>query len=144
MRGSPLSIRWGWVLLGALGAEAATLPVGLAITSIFGLVGLKSSGTFDPTNFLLSPPIFFLPLLAAGFLVARRIGDRFALHGAAVGLIAALVFLPILVWMPWMWEPAGPNYPLEAVNEVAKIFGGALGGYIAAKTSRARVAAPLA
>jgi hypothetical protein len=126
-------IRWGWVVLGAVLTEVCTFPVMMAFMWVYGFFGVHEIGAFEPKGLLLSPPIFLVAALPFGLWTAVMARQRFVLHGALVGLIAALLFLPVLIGMPQSWAPPGPNYYGEVFNSSVKVIGGALGGAIAAR-----------
>ena len=133
------SLRWGWIVSAAVLTGIAVFPIGFILTSLEGLLGIQQPvNAFDPMAWVLSPPSFFLAPIPFGYLAARKARSRFTLHGVLVGLIAALIFVPVLLLMPSLWGEMGPNYYLEALNSAAKIIGGGLGGILASRWSASR------
>ncbi len=111
-------IGWGWVVLGAIVAELAFFPVAFLHQAL--LAGLGS----DIASWII-PVEFFAVMLIVGVLVGWRVRSRPALNGALAGLAAAVLILPLMVMSP-------PPHPfMEALNEAAKVLGGALGGALA-------------
>jgi hypothetical protein len=109
------------------------------LTSLEGLIGIQQpANAFDPMVWVLSPPSFFLAPIPFGYLAARKARSQFTLHGVLVGLLAALMFLPVLLLMPSLWGDIGPNYYLEALNSAVKVVGGGLGGFLASRWSASR------
>src|SRR4051812_36706861 len=95
--GSGAGVRWGWVWLGAVLLEVCTIPFLFAYMAVLsGLFGIQAVGAFDLKGWLIMPPFFFAVPIPFGVWIARRARQRLVLHGALVGLIAALLFVPAL------------------------------------------------
>ena len=116
-------IHWGRALLGGFLAELL----------VFAIV--------FPTRYLFGQQAFLVSILIASaampFLfalwVSRRINSGFVLHGALVGLVAAVIYLG-LAW-------GQPQPILYKIAHGLKLMGGAAGGVVA---SRRRPAAAIA
>ncbi len=122
MSGS-MRIRWARVLLGGFLAEVGVFAIVFPVQYLFG-----------DQAFLASIPVasVAMPLLFALW-VARGLESRFVLHGALVGVVAALIYLAIAWGQP---EPL-----LYLVSHGLKVVGGVAGGFMAERRSRAVVAA---
>jgi hypothetical protein len=110
-------LHWGRVIVGGVSAELAVFAIVFPVLHFFGQAA-----------FLASIPIAsaVLPFVFALW-VARRIESRFVLHGALVGIVAALVYV-ILAW-------GQPEPLLYKISHGLKIVGGLLGGVVAANRS---------
>ena len=109
-----LSLRWGRVLIGAVLMEVV-------------LFAIAAGAYFLPNgqNLLLYviPPACLVTSLYFGYWAARGAGNRYILHGALVGIIAAVVYIALT------WRHTLPM--AYTVSHFLKIIGGALGGLIA-------------
>ena len=74
---------------------------------------------------------FAMPFIFAIW-VGRRISSRFVLHGALVGVVAALIYL-VLAW-------GQPQPLLYKIAHGLKVVGGAAGGVVAARRKPAKFA----
>jgi hypothetical protein len=108
-------IHWGRVALGGFFAELAVFTIVFPVRSLFGQSAFLAS-------ILIASVV--MPFLLALW-VARRIESLFALHGALVGLVAALIYL-LLAW-------GQPQPPLYKIAHGLKVVGGALGGFLASR-----------
>jgi hypothetical protein len=110
------SVRWGWVILAAVIAQALLIPIDYALSALAAWLGLMRG------DMLLARLAIFLIFFLAGLWVARHAKAHFTANGFFVGLFAALIFLPVLIAIQ-------PPYPgMEAVNEGLKVLAAALGG----------------
>ena len=119
-------VRWGWVFLGALLAEVALIPGAFVSGWIQTKLGWGIVG-----GYFLYSLLFFSILLPFGYWVAQKSDSSAILNGTLVGTVAALLFLPILIWSPQSWGPDGPNYAMETVVSLSKVVGGSFGGFMA-------------
>jgi hypothetical protein len=86
-----------------------------------------------PVNYVFGERAFLASILIASALmpfifaiwVGRRIESRFVLHGALVGLVAALFYMA-LAW-------GQPQRLLYKISHGLKVAGGAVGGLVAAR-----------
>jgi len=112
---SSAKIHWGRVLLGGFLAELLVFAIVFPVRHFFG-----------QSAFLVSIPIasaampFFFALW-----VARRVESGLVLHGALVGLVAALIYIG-LAWRQ-------PQPALYKVAHGLKIVGGVAGGLVASR-----------
>ena len=74
---------------------------------------------------------FVMPLILAIW-VGKRITSRFVLHGALVGLVAALIYM-VIAW-------GQPQPLLYKIAHGLKVVGGAAGGLMASRRKRAEFA----
>lgn len=110
-----VKIHWGRVVLGGFLAELM----------VFAIV--------FPTRYLFGQKAFLVAILIASALmpflfalwVGRHIESRFVLHGALVGIVAALFYLG-LAWRQ-------PQPLLYKIAHGLKIVGGAAGGFVASR-----------
>ena len=108
-------IHWVRAVLGGFLAELCVFAIVFPARSLFGqqafLVSILIASAAMPFLFALW--------------VCRRIESRFVLHGALVGLVAALFYLA-LAW-------GQPQPLLYKVAHGLKVVGGALGGLVASR-----------
>ncbi len=110
------NIRWGWIALGGLLAEAAVFAI---------VIPLSLSVVYT------APPVSFVATFVFGFWVARKARRLQVFHGALVGVVAMVIFLAITLFQP---QPFA-----YIVAHVLKVLGGAAGGFLALKSSSANV-----
>jgi putative membrane protein (TIGR04086 family) len=106
-------LRWGRVIVGGVAAELAVFAIVFPIYHFFGQRAFLAS---------ILVATFVLPFVAALW-VGRSLQSDFLLHGALVGVVAALVYLIVSRGQP---EPL-----LYKVSHGLKIVGGLLGGVVA-------------
>src|SRR5438874_1970207 len=109
---SSTKIRWGLALLGGFLAEAGIFAV-MPIALQFGSQG----------PLYVIPPTCVVMTFVFGFWVARRAESRFVLHGALVGVVAALIYIGLTLGktLPWAY----------VVSHFLKVLGGMAGGFVA-------------
>jgi putative membrane protein (TIGR04086 family) len=106
-------IHWGRILIGGLLAEVALI---LAIVPL----GLRLGDNFLHYT---APPGSFVMCFLGALWVCRRIESHFILHGALVGVVAALIYIALT---------RAQSEPFAyIVAHVLKLVGGACGGYVA-------------
>jgi len=110
------SVRWGWVILAAVVAQALLIPIDYALSALAAFLGWFGDDT------RMTRIALFLVMFLAGLWAARRARGHFTANGFFVGLFAALIFLPVLIAIQ------APYPGMEAVNALLKIIAGALGG----------------
>jgi hypothetical protein len=108
-------IHWGRVLVGGFLAELLVFAIVFPTRYLFGQRAFLAS-------ILIASAV--LPFLFAVW-VGRRIGSLFVLHGALVGLVAALIYFG-LAW-------GQPQPLLYKIAHGLKIVGGMAGGAIASR-----------
>ena len=120
-----MGVRWGRVLAGGFLAELLVFAVVFPVQYFFGQTAFLAS-------VLIASAV--MPFILALW-VGRRIESRFVLHGALVGLVAALIYTG-LAW-------GQPQRLLYQISHAFKVAGGALGGAVAARRKQT-TASPLA
>jgi uncharacterized membrane protein HdeD (DUF308 family) len=108
-------LHWGRAVLGGFLAESAVFAIVFPARSLFGQRAFLAS-------ILIASAV--MPFLFALW-VCRRVESRFLLHGALVGIVAALFYLA-LAW----------NHPQPVLYKVAhalKVVGGVAGGAVASR-----------
>ena len=110
-----MGVRWGRVLAGGFFAELLVFAVVFPVNYWFGERAFLAS-------ILIASAL--MPFLFAIW-VGRRIESRFVLHGALVGLVAALLYTG-LAW-------GQPQRLLYKISHGLKVAGGAVGGLVAAR-----------
>ena len=118
-------IRWVSIIVGAVLVEVALFVV------VLPLYRLPNGATVVLYAVL---PACALAAYFGGLLVARRAGNRFVLHGALVGALAALIYAAI------SWQAALPATYI--VSNYLKIAFGALGGLVAQRPAGKRAPSP--
>jgi hypothetical protein len=113
MKSTPL--RWGRVLVGGFLAELLVFAIVFPVFSLFGQRAFLAS-------ILIASAV--MPFILAVW-VARGIESRFVLHGALVGLVAALIYMAI-AW-------GQPQPLLYKIAHGLKIVGGMAGGAVASR-----------
>jgi hypothetical protein len=108
-------IHWGRVLLGGFFAELLVFAIVFPVRHFFGQQAFLASILIASA----AMPFFF------ALWVGRHIQSQFILHGALVGVVAALIY----VGLSW----GQPEPLLYKVAHGLKIVGGAAGGVVASQ-----------
>jgi uncharacterized membrane protein HdeD (DUF308 family) len=108
-------LRWGRVLVGGLLAELLVIAIVFPVLALFGQQAFLAS-------ILIASAV--MPFIFAVW-VGRRVESRFVLHGALVGVVAALVYMG-LAW-------GQPQPLLYKIAHVFKVIGGVAGGVVASR-----------
>ena len=111
----PGQLRFGRILLGGLLAELIVFAIVFPALYLFGQRAFLAS-------ILIAS--FVMPFVFALW-VGRGIESRFVLHGALVGVVAALFYL-VIAW-------GQPQPLLYKIAHGLKIVGGAAGGLVASR-----------
>jgi len=111
-------IHWGRAALGGLFAELSVFAIVFPARSLFGERAFLAS-------ILIASAV--MPFLFALW-VGRRIESWFMLHGALVGIVAALIYMG-LAW-------GQPQPLLYKIAHGLKVVGGAAGGVVASQRKR--------
>jgi hypothetical protein len=107
-------LRWLPIVLGGIAVEAGLFAFAIAFYFL-------PNGS---TALLYVVPVACLGMtLLVGFWVARRAQGLFVLHGALVGIVAALIYIALT------WGKTLPT--VYVVSHFLKVIGGASGGFIA-------------
>jgi hypothetical protein len=114
-------LRWGRVLVGGFLAEFLVFAVVFPVLYLFGQRAFLAS-------ILIASAV--MPFILAVW-VGRRIESHFVLHGALVGLVAALFY----VGLAW----GQPQPLLYKIAHGLKIVGGLAGGVAASRRKRAGI-----
>jgi hypothetical protein len=115
----PNQLRWGRVLVGGFLAELLVFAIVFPALYLFGQRAFLAS-------ILIASAV--MPFIFAVW-VCRRVESRFALHGALVGLVAALIYIGI-AW-------GQPQPLLYKIAHGLKVAGGMAGGVVASRRKRA-------
>ena len=115
-------VRWGAVLLGGFLAELCVFAIVFPVLYLFGQQAFLAS-------ILIAS--FVMPLVFALW-VGRRARGHFVLHGALVGLMAAMFYM----FVAW----GQPQPLLYKIAHGLKVVGGAAGGVMASRRTRAALA----
>jgi hypothetical protein len=107
-------LRWGRVIVGGFFAEVVVFAIVFPVLHFFGQQAFLAS---------ILVASFAMPFIFALW-VCRRVTSHFVLHGALVGIVAALVYM-IVAW-------GQPEPLLYKIAHGLKIVGGLLGGVVAA------------
>jgi hypothetical protein len=108
-------IRWIRVLLGGFFAELLVFAVVFPTRALFGQRAFLAS-------ILIASAV--LPFLFALW-VCRKVDSQFVLHGALVGLVAALIYVGLA------WGQPEPLF--YKISHGRKVVGGTLGGVVASR-----------
>ena len=108
-------LRWGRVLAGGFLAELLVIAIVFPAQYLFGQRAFLAS-------ILIASAV--MPFIFAVW-VGRRLESRFVLHGALVGLVAALIYMG-LAW-------GQPQPLLYKIAHGLKLVGGMAGGVVAAR-----------
>ena len=84
------SIRWGWILLGGVLAEAGLFLI------VLPLIFLAGEDSLDYGM----PPASFVATFLFGCWVARKATRRRVLHGALVGVVATVILAGMMFGKP--------------------------------------------
>jgi hypothetical protein len=117
-------MRWGRVLVGGFLAELSVFAIVFPVLYLFG------QQAFLASILIASAAMPFVFAIWA----SKRIESRFVLHGALVGVVAALIYLA-LAW-------GQPQPLLYEVAHGLKVAGGALGGVVASRRKPAATVSP--
>jgi hypothetical protein len=112
-------LRWGRVMVGGFLAEL------LVFATVFPALYLFGQRTFLATILIASAVMPFIFAIWVG----RRIESNFLLHGALVGVVAALIYMGI-AW-------GQPQPLLYKIAHGLKVVGGVVGGVVASRRKRA-------
>jgi uncharacterized membrane protein HdeD (DUF308 family) len=110
-----LKFHWGRAVLGGFLAELTVFAIVFPARSLFGQRAFLASILIASAA---------MPFLFALW-VCRRVESRFLLHGALVGIVAALFYLALA------WNQ--PQPPLYKVAHGLKVVGGVAGGVVASR-----------
>src|SRR4029077_15402930 len=108
-------LRWGRVVVGGFLAELLVFAIVFPVLYLFGQRAFLASILIASAA---------MPFIFAVW-VGRRIDSRFVLHGALVGLVAALIYMG-LAW-------GQPQPLLYKIAHVLKLVGGAAGRALASR-----------
>jgi hypothetical protein len=114
----PANIHWGRAIAGGILAELVVFAIVFPALALFGQRAFL-------TSIVVASGV--MPFVFALW-VARRIDSGFAVHGALVGLVAALFYL-LIAW-------GQPQPLLYKIAHGLKVVGGVAGGLVAARRAR--------
>jgi hypothetical protein len=124
-----MTIHWGRILNAGLVAEILLLGIYQLVAWRYGNRGLAAMTVIIAGSFL---------FMAVGAIwVARKIESRFILHGFLVGIVAVLYY--VIRSLPDLLGGRYPDYvQLALVGHTPKILGGLVGGFLAARSRKAK------
>lgn len=123
------ALRWGRILLGGFLAELALIG---SVIPVYAAGGSESVVT------IIAVAGSFLVFLPIAWWLGRPL-DRPVLHGALMGLAAAVIYITISV-VSQIVDPNAPAAPfIYYVGHALKLAGGAAGGWLAQRTSEKAV-----
>jgi hypothetical protein len=126
-------IRWKWVVLAALLAEATVLAIFFLLLFVASLAGVpqiaRPMSTLDYIDAMVSS---FVVVFLFALWIGRRIESDFVLHGALIGVAGMLLFS--VMWIATTGSLAQP--PLYVVAHGLKVLGGIAGGSVAERRKR--------
>ncbi|MBE9508486.1 MAG: hypothetical protein IMY86_10595 [Chloroflexi bacterium] len=134
------TVKWSWVVIGAIVAAVVAVVLNLVIQFGYGLViGFQLRGTpppemlieaFTSTPFLiLGVIITAIGAVVGGRMAARRSEDNPQLAGLVAGILMAVL---VLALRAWQWGLDFWTLP----NVVMAVIGGWLGGWLVARRSQ--------
>ena len=131
------NIRWGWILLAGVLAEAVAVAVIVGLRWLHGYPAASAAplSTLGTATFEVE---LFVGTALAGWWVARKATATPVLNGALVGVTTVLVYEILAYGQPVVRD--GSYFLLHGL----KIGGGVVGGWIAARRARAPADAPAA
>lgn len=132
-----MGIRWKWVVIGALLAEATVLVVFFLLLFAAMAAGVPEiAAPMTTLDYIDAMVMSFVSMLVFAIWIGTRLDSGFVLHGALMGGFAALLFT--VMWIATTGTFAQPA--LYVVAHVLKVVGGIVGGRIAEKRHRNRAA----
>jgi putative membrane protein (TIGR04086 family) len=134
------SVKWGWVVIGAVIAVVIAVVLSLIVQFGYGLiVGFQLRGAppqemlmeaFASTPFLIvGIVITAIGAVVGGRIAGRRSEDNPQLAGLIAGILMAVILLALGAWQ-------GGLDPWTAPNVVIAVAGGWLGGWLVSKRSQ--------
>ena len=134
------TVKWSWVVIGAIVAAVAVFVLSLVVQFGYGLVlGFQLRGTppqevlieaFTSTPFLiLGVIITAIGAVVGGRMAARRSEDNPQLAGLVAGILMAVLVLALAAWQRGLDFWTLPNV-------VMAVVGGWLGGWLVARRSQ--------
>ena len=130
-----VSIDWGLILLAAFLAEMSIMVVFFVLLAAATLAGVPEHARPESTLDLIDAMVAsFLMMFLFTLWVGRRLESGFVLHGALIGLTAALLFTTLI----FVLSGSPAQHPLYLVAHGLKIIGGVTGGVMASKRAASR------
>jgi hypothetical protein len=128
-----MRIHWGRILVAAFLSEVVVIAIYLLLRIATTLAGVpdiaKPMTTLDYIDAMVSS---FVMVFLFTLWLGKRIESRFVLHGALVGIVAALLFTIL-------WTTTTPSLAQPApyvVAHVLKVLGGIAGGLVVERRKR--------
>jgi hypothetical protein len=128
-------IHWGLVILAAFLAEISIMVIFFTLLALATLAGVPELARPESTLDLIDAMVAsFVMMFLFTLWVAKRIESDYVLHGALIGLTAAILFTTLILVLSG--SPA--QHPLYLVAHGLKIAGGITGGLVANKRGAVR------
>ena len=129
-------IRWTWVLGAAFLSEVVVLGIFFLLLLAATMAGVpeiaKPMSPLDNVDALLSS---FVVVFLLALWVGRRVASEQVLHGALIGVVAALLFT--IMWLATTRSLAQPLWYVVAHG--LKVLGGLCGGLLAQRRAQPTV-----
>ena len=120
-------IRWGRIILAAIGAEAVVILLLLAVSTAFKVPG-------ELAGYYVAPPASALATFLMVLWVVRKLESRFILHGVLVGMVG------VVLTAGFIFTAKPEDRWMYVASFVLRIIGGYLGGLVAQKPAAIREA----
>ena len=130
-------IRWKWIVVGGLLAEAAVMAIFFLLLFVAMAAGVPEiARPMTTLDYIDAVVMSFLSMLVVTIWVGKRVDSAFVLHGVLIGAFGILLFS--VMWVATTGSFAQPA--LYVVAHGLKIVGGIAGGLIAEKRNRRALA----
>jgi putative membrane protein (TIGR04086 family) len=127
---SDTGIHWGRIFLAAFLAEMSIMVVFFVLLAAATLAGVPELAQPESTLDLIDAMVAsFVMMFLYTLWVGRRIESRFVLHGALIGVTAALLFTTLI----FVLNGSPAQHPLYLVAHCLKVIGGIAGGVVASQ-----------
>ena len=128
-------IHWGRIFLAACLAETSIMVVFFVLLAAATLAGVPELARPESTLDLIDAMVAsFLMMFLFTLWAGRRLESGFVLHGALIGLTAALLFTTLI----FVLSGSLAQHPLYLVAHGLKVIGGMTGGVVASKRAASR------
>jgi hypothetical protein len=132
---SDTGIHWGRIFLAAFLAEMSIMVVFFVLLAAATLAGVPELAQPESTLDLIDAMVAsFVMMFLYTLWVGRRIESRFVLHGALIGVTAALLFTTLI----FVLSGSPAQHPLYLVAHCLKVIGGIAGGVVASQRAVSR------
>ncbi|NNE08527.1 MAG: hypothetical protein HKN20_08195 [Gemmatimonadetes bacterium] len=131
-----MRIRIGRIIGGAFLVEVLAILTLTVIVALSGFTDADEAAAYaERIGYLVGPIAGFVFCFVLGWWVARGLASGHLMHGLLLGAGAAAIDIAILVASGAAFEP------VFVISNAGRLAAGALGGWLAGRSVRARVAA---